>query len=247
MTASNPIQLPDPASLSAGLLPTLHPRFADPAVTSELRARWAATRRMRIEDALVPGLADELAEAACEHPFGFFEKHVSEVRAVFWRQLQGFPEASVSPWAALAKALETPSFRPIEKARRLFQVDLPALVSAVTGQALHASGGNGIAIDYYTRGSYLDAHTDQGADRLIAYVVGLTRDVWPAEDGGHLEFLAPDEVTVVDRVAPGWGTLDLFCIYPLLRPHRVPLLKRSVTRLSINGWLAGELKGPGEE
>jgi len=90
-------------------------------------------------------------------------------------------------------------------------------------------------------------HTDQGADRLVAYVIGLTRDEWPAEHGGHLEFLEPDEVTVKDRVAPGWGTLDLFCIYPLLRPHRIPLLKLPVTRLSINGWLSGELKGPEED
>ncbi len=217
--------------------PTLHPRFGDPEVIRALREQWAATRRMRVVDALAPGLADELVEAACEHPFAFFEKHVSEVRAVFWRQLQGFPEAGQSS-----------SFAPIAAAQRLCEVDLPWLVSAITGQALRASAGaNGIAIDYYTRGSYLDAHTDQGADRLLAYVIGLTRESWPHEDGGHLEFLAPDEETVVERIAPGFGTLDLFCIYPLLRPHRVPLLKRSVTRISINGWLAGELKGPGED
>ncbi len=216
--------------------PTLHPRFAAPAVVAVLRERWKATRRLRIEHAFAPGLAHELAEAAGEHAFTFFEKHVSEVRCVFWRQLQRFPDAG-----------QASSFGPIEKARRLCQVDLPALVSAITGQALHASGGNGIAIDYYTRGSYLDVHTDQGADRLVAYVIGLTRDAWPAEDGGHLEFLEPDEATLKERVAPGWGTLDLFCIYPLLRPHRIPLLRRSVTRLSINGWLSGELKGPEED
>jgi|GEM_PF-2845537 len=217
--------------------PTLHPRFADPAVMRDLHDEWAATRRLRVVDAFAPGLADALFEAACEHQFAFFEKHVNEVRAVFWRQLQRFPEAG-----------EPSSFGPIAKAQRLCEVDLPRLVSAISGQALHASAGaNGIAIDYYTRGSYLDAHTDQGADRLVAYVIGLTRDSWPHEDGGHLEFLEADEDTVVERIAPGFGTLDLFCIYPLLRPHRVPLLRRSVTRISINGWLAGELKGPGED
>lgn len=215
--------------------PTLHPRLADPAVLHALRDEWAATRRLRVHEALAPGLAAALAQAASEHPFTFFEKHVSEVRCVFWRQLQRFPEAG-----------EGSSFGPIEQARRLIQVDLPALVSAITGQALHASGGNGIAIDYYTRGSYLDAHTDQGADRLVAYVIGLTRDGWPAAAGGHLEFLEPDELSVHDRLAPGWDTLDVFCIYPLRRPHRIPLLTLPVTRLSINGWLSGELAGPGE-
>ena len=215
---------------------TLHPRLGDPAILDALRARWADSRRLRIDDALAPGLAEALADAAAEHPFAYFEKHVSEVRCVFWRQLQRFPEPG-----------EVSSFGPIAEARRLFEVDLPALARAITGQALRPAAGNGFAIDYYTRGSYLDAHTDQGADRLVAYVVGLTRDTWPADEGGHLEFLAPDETTVVDRVAPGWGSLDLFCIYPLLRPHRIPLLRANVTRLSVNGWLSGELKGPGED
>ena len=215
---------------------TLHPRLQDPAVLGELRARWATTRRLRIEDALAPGLAEVIVEAAGAHPFAFFEKHVSDVHCVFWRQEQRFPRAG-----------EASAFAAIGELRRLVEVDLPALASAITGQALRSAAGDGVSIDYYTRGSYLDAHTDQGADRLIAFVVGLTHGRWPAEGGGHLEFLAPDEETVIDRVAPGWGSLDLFCIYPLLRPHRIPLLRDNVTRLSINGWLTGALKGPEED
>ncbi|MFO0744669.1 MAG: 2OG-Fe(II) oxygenase family protein [Myxococcota bacterium] len=210
--------------------PTLHPRFRDPAVLGALRSRWAETRRLRIDDALAPGLADALAAAALAHRFAFFEKHVSEVHCLFWRQTHVYPRPG-----------EGSSFGPIEEARRLFEVDLPALASAITGQALHGLGDDALVIDCYLRGSYLDVHTDQGADRLVAYVVGLTRDRWPADAGGHLEFLWPDEATVIDRVAPGFGTLDLFAIYPLVRPHRIPILTAPVTRLSINGWLAGEL------
>lgn len=216
---------------------TLRPRLADPAVLAPLRAQWAATRRLRLEHALAPELADAVLDLAARHPFTFYERQPSqdsEVRCVFWRQVHALPDPN------------TPAPLALHRLRRLIEVDLPALASAITGQALSAAAGSGVAIDFYTRGSYLDAHTDQGHDRLVAYVVGLTAETWPPEDGGHLEFLAPDEHTVLDRVAPGYGSLDLFTVYPLTRPHRVPLLKKPVTRLSINGWLTGELKGPGE-
>lgn len=225
---------------------TLHPRLSDPATLAGLRASWAATRRLRIEDALDPDLADALVDLAASHPFTFFERDpsqaaagspyspYSEIRCVFWRQVHPLPDP------------DSPAPLALHRLRRFIDLDLPALASDITGQSLRAAAGTGVAIDFYTRGSYLDAHTDQGMDRLIAYVVGLTADTWPEDDGGHLEFLAPDEQTVLDRVAPGYGSLDLFTVYPLTRPHRVPLLKRPVTRLSINGWLTGELKGPGE-
>jgi len=214
---------------------TLHPRLADLSTVAELRSTWSAHRRLRIEDALDPDLADALVDLAAAHPFNFFDRHVSEVRCVFWRKVHPLPDAHDLNAPHALRAL-----------RRFIDDDLPALASAITTQRLRAAAGDGIAIDFYTRGSYLDSHTDQGSDRLIAYVIGLTADQWPAEDGGHLEFLAPDEHTVLDRIAPGYGSLDLFTIYPLTRPHRVPILRRPVTRLSINGWLTGELTGPGE-
>lgn len=211
---------------------TLHPRLADPAVLASLRDRWAATRRLRIDDALRPELAEELVDAAVALGFEYFEKHEGDVHALFYRQVQRYQGNA--------------RFAPIAQARQLLEVDLPALASAITGQALHAADREGFAIDYYTRGAYLDAHTDRGPDRLVAFVVGLTEESWPAEDGGHLEFLAPDESTVVERVAPGFGSIDLFTVHPLIVPHRVPILRRPVTRLSINGWLTGEVAGPGE-
>lgn len=221
-----------PVSPSAAVA-TLAARLREPTTLAALRARWVEGRRLRIPDALAPGLADAIVAAAGAQPFAFFERHVSEVHCVFWRQVQALTQAPTT-------------FAPIAALRQLLLTDLPALASAITGQKLHASDADGFAIDYYTRGSYLDAHTDQGADRLVAFVIGLTREAWPAEDGGHLEFLEADERTVQARVAPGWGSIDLFCVYPLLQPHRIPILTRPVTRLSINGWLGGELYGPGE-
>lgn len=213
---------------------TLDPRLSDPEVLAELGRMWGRTRRLRVDDALDPDLADALVDLAAAHPFTYLERHVSEVHGLFWRQIHALPSAT------------TPAPDVLVRLRRLVMVDLPDLASRITGQNLHSAAGEGVAIDFYTRGSYLDAHTDQGSDRLIAYVIGLTAETWPAEEGGHLEFLGPDEHTVLDRIAPGYGTIDLFAIYPLTRPHRVPILRKPVTRLSINGWLTGELKGPGE-
>lgn len=215
--------------------PTLHPRLSDESVLAELRQRWRQTRRLRIEDALAPGLAEAIVGAASGLPFSFFEVHQGEIQCVLWRQTHLFADIAGRDQPALARLTQ------------LLTADLPALASGITDQNLRSATGAGFSIDFYTRGSYLDAHSDRGPDRLIAYVVGLTRDTWPAERGGHLEFLAPDEETVVDRVAPGFGSIDLFCIYPLTVPHRVPLLRDPVTRLSINGWLDGELKGPWED
>lgn len=216
-------------------LTTLHPRFERPEVIHALRAEWAQSRRLRISEVLRPGLAERIANAALERPFGFFEKHQAEVHAVFWRQPHHFGDAHND-------------FPELSTLQTVLLRDLPALATAVTGQALEAlETQETVVFDLYTRGSYLDPHTDQGAERLVAYVLGLTRDSWPAEQGGHLEFLELDERTVIDRVSPGFDTLDLFCIYPLLRPHQVPLVQVPVTRLSINGWLTGELKDPREE
>jgi hypothetical protein len=221
------------ATTTTASWPTLHPRLAEAGALDALSERWRTRRRMRIEDALAPGLAEAIVASAGQLPFSFFERHEGEIHCVLWRQPHAL-EGDARGFAAMPEL------------RRLLTVDLPALASAITAQALGPAPGGHFAIDYYTRGSYLDAHSDRGPDRLVAYVVGLTGERWPAERGGHLEFLAPDEETVIERVAPGFGSLDLFCIYPLTAPHRVPLLRDPVTRLSINGWLDGELKGPGE-
>ena len=213
----------------------LHPRFQDPDVLADLRARWRDGRRLRVESLMEPALAERFTDVALSLPFSFFQRHVNEIHCVFWRQTHAYPAAGAAH-----------PFTPAAKARQLFQHDIPWLASAITGQDLHRVDDNALVFDCYTKGSYLDVHTDQGAERLVAYVLGLTRETWPASEGGHLEFLEQDEVTVIDRIAPGFNTLDLFCIYPLLRPHRVPLLQKNVLRLSVNGWLAGEIKGPKE-
>jgi len=78
---------------------------------------------------------------------------------------------------------------------------------------------------------------DDGA-RRVAYVLGLTRTAWPAEHGGHLEFLAVRDgaVVVTERRAPGWNTLDLFDVVGTNRLHQVPIVTADVERRAIPGW-----------
>lgn len=213
----------------------LHPKVVEERALGELRKTWARSRRIRIEGLMRPGLAAEIAKWAMNGAFSFEARHVNEVRCVFWSQSHRWPtDATPPPSAACSTLIE------------LLTVDIPALAQAITGQRVWRVHDEGFSFHWYTKGCYLDAHTDQGANRALAFVMGLTQQRWPAERGGHLEFLAPDEHTVIDRVEPGFDTLDLFCIHPLTRPHRIPIIQDAVTRLSINGWLAAEPRDPRE-
>jgi Rps23 Pro-64 3,4-dihydroxylase Tpa1-like proline 4-hydroxylase len=90
----------------------------------------------------------------------------------------------------------------------------------------------------YSRGCYLDAHNDTDGSRALAFVLGLTREPWPAERGGHLEFLdtGGGAIRVRERRPPGWNTLDLFDVRRPDHIHRVPLVEDPVLRLAVSGW-----------
>ena len=71
--------------------------------------------------------------------------------------------------------------------------------------------------------------------------LGLTRQGWPEEQGGWLEFYGPDKQTVIERRPPGFDTLDLYDVHPVERWHGVPLLlEQAQERLTISGWLGSQ-------
>lgn len=123
---------------------------------------------------------------------------------------------------------------------RWWRSDGVAWVESVVEQSLVPSPDGHVVSTLYTKGCYLDAHNDYDGRRAIALIIGLTREAWPAEDGGHLEFLEvrDNRVEVVERRAPGWATLDLFDVGHLDRPvlHRIPLLSKPHERRVISGW-----------
>jgi Rps23 Pro-64 3,4-dihydroxylase Tpa1-like proline 4-hydroxylase len=69
-------------------------------------------------------------------------------------------------------------------------------------------------------------------------VLGLTDEPWPADHGGHLEFLAVDgdALIVTERRPPGWNTLDLFDVTGTACLHQVPIVTCDVERRAITGW-----------
>ncbi len=204
---------------------TLHPRLRDPAVIAAIREDWHQTRCLRIPAVLRPGLADEFHASALDGAFELFERREADVSVLIWRRFVS--------WAGTHPECEA-----------LITRDIPALLSELSGRDLQAPEGEGVAWDLFRKGCYLDAHTDQAPHRVVAWVVGLTRESWPASEGGHLEFLEPDHRTVRDRRPPGFDTLDAYSIYPMLRPHRVPLLTTHHTRLATNGWVSGPVRDP---
>jgi hypothetical protein len=113
-----------------------------------------------------------------------------------------------------------------------------AWVAELTGLALAPPPDGHLVATCFGKGCYLDPHNDVDGARAVAYVLGLTRGAWPAEQGGHLEFIdgEGDEIAVRERRAPGWNTLDLFDVRRPGRTHRVPLVTEHHERRAVSGW-----------
>ena len=89
-----------------------------------------------------------------------------------------------------------------------------------------------------TKGGYLDPHTDRIRTRRVAYVMGFTEGAWPWEEGGWLEFLrfVDGDLEVVERLPPGFNTLDLFDLHRADSMHRVTMITEHHERRTVAGW-----------
>lgn len=210
-------------------LSSLHPRLLEPTAIAGIREAWSRSGCLRIDGVLAPGLADELEPALRALPFEPHFESDEHTRCFFWRCIVQVPGADAPPLPP-----------PFDRLARFLGRDLVELASAVSGRAVLGQVKDWITVCRYKKGSYLDAHQDYGVGHAVAYVLGLTRARWPAEAGGHLEFLAGDRETVIERRPPGFDTLDLYDVHPVVRWHRVPLLVEHQDRLTVSGWLPGE-------
>jgi hypothetical protein len=212
----------------------LHPRLLEPGALAPLRDAFVARGgNLRIADVLAPELADAVQRALDALPFAPYLANDAHVRCFFWRCTVEIPEAPAPPLP-----------EPLDRLALFLERDLPWLAQELSGRAIAGHVKPWICACRYTKGSYLDAHFDQGVEQAIAYVLGLTRTSWPAEQGGHLEFLERDRETVVERREPGWNTLDVFLVHPIERWHRVPLLLEHARRLTVSGWIHGPIGAP---
>lgn len=196
----------------------LHPALDLPA----LATRWQITRNLRIDDFLVPEAAEALADALRGQPHTL--RCGNGPLTFLYGECTLIPEPDCGhPTCAFA---------------RWWHGAGRGVIEGLTGRALSSPPDARVVATLYGKGCYLDTHNDFDGHRAVAYVLGLTRTRWPADEGGHLEFLGVEngEVVVRERRAPGFNTLDLFEVCGSPPPHRIPIVTRHHERRAISGW-----------
>ena len=191
----------------------------DPA----LRAQWAATRNLRIEGFLQEPLAQALLAELRELPHKLALPTVPRLKYQMACH-ENYPDPACE--------------HPVCRFVHFWLGEGREQLSQFVGEALDAPPSGMVLSTLYTKGCYLDPHNDQEGSRALAFVLGLTEDSWPAEEGGWLEFLGygPEGVRVVERRPPGWNTLDLFDVRLPGRIHRIPMLLQHRERRVLSGW-----------
>jgi Rps23 Pro-64 3,4-dihydroxylase Tpa1-like proline 4-hydroxylase len=207
-------------------------RWDAPAAAAEVARTWALSGNLRLDGALPPPVADALEAALRAQAFELTRSAVDMYQ--YWRSDLYYDSVCDHVLCALG---------------RWIHQEGPSVVGRLVGVPLRAPEDELISANLYTKGSYLDIHNDFGKGRAVAFVFGLTRDPWGAEEGGWLEFVARgrawDEVTPEERDAtpevvlarpPGWNTLDLFDVRTPDRWHRVTIVRTWRQRVTVSGW-----------
>ncbi len=199
--------------------PAIHPRLGDPALWKEAAATWRNQGYLRIESALEPGLAAELAHLLNHVPSA---AGIDEARAeLAWRGRLQLPEYYEAQHSACLWRLV-----------RALEQDLPPIVEGITGRPLRVREPRALDVVALRKGSFADLPREAPATE-VTWWLGLSPGTWPAEWGGHLELVDEDGVSQV-RFPPGWDTLDLF---DERWRTRVPLVKRPVEGVWVRGAL----------
>ena len=192
-----------------------HPRLAAAAEREALRGRWSAGAVLRIDAALAPGLAAELADWLPTLPLE--PRYLAEQVALTWAcEIQVPDEIDPQHPEALYRLVD------------FLDRDLPALASAITGRSLVPPMARVVHVSSLRRGAYVDAGATLAPPGGVDVVLGLTGARWPAGHGGHTEWVE-DDGAVSQQLAPGFDTLDL---HPPGR-YRVPLVTRPVRALAV--------------
>lgn len=200
----------------------LNPALRDPATVARLREAWARAGSLRVDDVLDEAAAREVLDAVRSEPHAITIPDDPKTIAFQYWKWTGRPEPACDhALCRLGRALAS---------------DLLAWVAEVTGLDLAPAPDGLVVSTLYTKGSYLDSHDDWGRGRAVAFVLGLTSDRWPHDEGGWLEFLAARDGPALERRPPGWNTLDLFDVRAPGRWHRVPILREHRARRAISGW-----------
>ena len=185
---------------------------------SAVAKEWRSKRCIRLHGAFEHGV---LAAAYAELPSLSFELSVSFG-----------PGFAFQYWKRILDEQDPPAIE-----RLVAWLTGPGLAWAreVTGLQLVSPPARSLAACLYTKGCFLDVHNDRQPGRAVAYVIGLTPETWPPDEGGQLSFHETLDGPRTETRAPGWNTLDLFDVRQG-RWHGVSMLRTHRQRYVIAGW-----------
>ena len=157
------------------------------------------------------------AETAKGFQFSYHSLALKHAKGAAWDNKQVVP--------ALRACLESEEF--LEIARNVSGFEA---IRSITAQAT-----------CYVPESFLSAHddvSDNVENRLVAYVLGITKD-WKFDWGGFLQFLDPESGKVIDSFPPTFNSLMLFRVPQW---HSVSFVAPFALkpRISVTGWYYGE-------
>jgi hypothetical protein len=201
----------------------LNPAHAEASRLERLERDWRVRPNLRIHDFLAPERAEELHRALSSRALYFHTTGPGAFRYQYWADSIHLDDEAEPVAASFARWLYSEGM---------------AWVSEWTGLTLRPPSDRKFLTTLYTRGCYLDPHNDTDGSRSIAFVVGMTREQWPVEEGGSLEFLecGSQNIRIAESRAPGFNTIDLFSVYDQSFIHRVRMLRGDRYRRVLAGW-----------
>jgi SM-20-related protein len=157
------------------------------------------------------------AETAKGFQFSYHSLALKHAKGAAWDNKQVVP--------ALSACLDSDEFLEIGRTVSGFEA-----IRSITAQAT-----------CYMPESFLSAHDDVAdnvENRLVAYVLGITKD-WKFDWGGFLQFLDPESGKVIDSFPPTFNSLMLFRVPQW---HSVSFVTPFALRprISVTGWYYGE-------
>ena len=184
-------------SESKSIQDVLNPRYRDPAVLADLKARLRAGEVVILQDAFVPELAEAMHAVLSATDHWDHNEHY-QADGYHYRHFNIYDQNDFPP---LCQDLRRHIFE--SNATRTFMTDL-------TGRDCTAATVSG-APSYYGAGDHSLPHTDHIGQRTVAYVWHLSKD-WQPEWGGALYWAQEPLANAFHHAS--FNSLVLFSVTP---------------------------------
>ena len=208
----------------------LSPHWIESHTKETMRDKWQRTRNLRLTSLFEPQAFQAVYQALPFLPFSLAYSSQADFGYRYWK----------APFAN--RATTHASLQPLIDWLLGPGTDW---VAELTHSPIQPPQWDGLAACLFTKGSYLERHNDRDGSRAIAFVIGLTPETWPAQDGGHLRFYASDSAPhFTEERPPGYNTLDLFDVEAGACWHSVSMLRHHRQRYTLSGWFHSPAPSP---